>query len=463
MNPLETFVFNNFSSVHFGDLRLEKRCERILATFSKADMTKGFPMIFSDQYELKSFYRFMNNKKVTREKLLSGYQSHLVTAYDQCLQKAADNEPGYWYLIQDTMYTDFTQRKSLKGSYTQTTKNKGFIFHHGLMLNHQFIPQGLLFQDVLSRDRDQFGKSHDKQKRPIEDKESYKWLQGLQSGAQFCERSGAQLIHIMDREGDILDVIQEAERLGAKYVIRSTHNRVLPQEEDKLWDTLRTQAPDTFVIRSLRDENGTTYQARCELKYRQITINGFNKPIVAVYLKELNPIDYQRKRKEDVEWLLLTNLKVEDIHTAEWIVTIYSARWLIEEFHHCLQSGGCEIESRQFRSDDVLLDCITFLSAPAIKLLISRYLAKHQPEESATLIFNEKEMEFAQKAAPRYLKPVDVQDCQPNSVLWAIMLLSRMGGHQGIRQKGLPGYQTLWRGWFKFDQQLQGYLLSKDP
>lgn len=464
MNPLDQFMFDNFSTVDFNDLRLNHRCHSILSTFTRADLTKSFPSIFADRNQLKSFYRFMNNPKVNREKFLSGFHSHLVTSYGNDRDEPSDDEaPGYWYLIQDTMYTDFTQRKTIKGSYTQTLKNKGFILHHGLMLDDQMTPRGLLFQQVLHRQNEDFGKSHYKQQRRIEDKESYKWIEGLRAGAAFREESGAQLIHIMDREGDVLDVIKEAAGLEELFVIRSVHNRNLPQENSKLWDQLRTQAFHCIIERTLRDEDGKTYQARCELKYRIVCINGSDNPLVAVYLKELNPVDYQRKRLEAVEWLLLTNLAVDDDQTAEWIITIYCARWLIEEFHHCLQSGGCEIEKRQFREDEILLDCITFLSIPAIKLLLSRYLAREKPDECASLVFDDNEIELAQKLTPKYLKPSDYQDCQPQTVLWVIILLSRMGGHQGIRQKGLPGYQTLWRGWFKFDQHLQGYLLAKEP
>ncbi|MCB0304974.1 MAG: hypothetical protein KDI38_14480, partial [Calditrichaeota bacterium] len=91
------------------------------------------------------------------------------------------------------------------------------------------------------------------------------------------------------------------------------------------------------------------------------------------------------------------------------------------------------------------------------------YLARENPEEEMQKMFSDIEIEFAEKIAPRYLKPSDHQDARPRSVLWIIILLSRMGGHQGIRARGLPGYRTLWRGWAKFDQQLQGYLIAKDP
>lgn len=459
MITLDQFVEHNFSLIDFKDKRLSRRCEMIISTFSKRDMTKSFPELFSDRHCLKSFYRFMNNKKVNRELFLQNFSDYLKTAYRQ---RPADDD-GDWYLVQDTLYTDFNSRESLEGSYTQSVKNKGFILHHGLMLNSRFIPQGLLFQDVINRDREQFGKSHDKASRPIEDKESYKWINGLQAGARFTESCAASIVHIMDREGDILDVIKEAERLKARYVIRSTHNRNLPQENSKLWNTLRDLPQGSTIVRILRDKGGRTYQANCILKYRQVTINGFSKPIFAVYLKEVSPIHHQRKRKEDVEWLLLTNLDVTDYGNAEHIVNIYAHRWLVEEFHHCLQTGGCEIEKRQFRNDDVLLDTITLLSIPALKILLSRYLARENPEEEMQMMFSDIEIEFAEKIAPRYLKPSDHQDARPRSVLWIIILLSRMGGHQGIRARGLPGYRTLWRGWAKFDQQLQGYLIAKDP
>jgi len=53
---------------------------------------------------------------------------------------------------------------------------------------------------------------------------------------------------------------------------------------------------------------------------------------------------------------------------------------------------------------------------------------------------------LAKKLAEKYLKPIDKQLWGQYSNLWWLLLSGRMGGHQGFKQKGLPGWQTLWKG-----------------
>jgi hypothetical protein len=48
-------------------------------------------------------------------------------------------------------------------------------------------------------------------------------------------------------------------------------------------------------------------------------------------------------------------------------------------------------------------------------------------------------------------------------VLWWVLLMGRMGGHQGYKSKGLPGWQTLWKGISYFNSSLEGYSLIHAP
>jgi len=85
----------------------------------------------------------------------------------------------------------------------------------------------------------------------------------------------------------------------------------------------------------------------------------------------------------------------------------------------------------------------------------------HLRTETETIVSNPAEQEFAKKLAEKYLKPVDKQLCQPFTVLWWLILIGRLGGHQGIKQKGLPGWQTLWKGYSYFQSLAIGYGYAK--
>lgn len=83
------------------------------------------------------------------------------------------------------------------------------------------------------------------------------------------------------------------------------------------------------------------------------------------------------------------------------------------------------------------------LAIVTVKLLRSRFFAINQP--ITEVVPDEKEVRFIHILAEQYLKPIDLTIATKETVLWWILLLGRMGGHQGFKQKGLPGWQSMVR------------------
>lgn len=254
-------------------------------------------------------------------------------------------------------------------------------------------------------------------------------------------------------------------------VVRARHNRSFLTEQERhlksnkgkastrLWDYLRATSPSAIIQRQLRDDKGNGYQAPCHLSYHPVKLRDIKQPLYAVYLKEIIVPD---SNQEAVEWLLLTNLVVEEQQQALHVMDIYMLRWTIEDFHKCLKSG-CKLEQRQFDSLGALTNVLALLNLTAVRLLRMRYLAQHKPTHSAEEVFSQHELKLALHLAPQYLKSVDLKHAQPTSILWLVLLLARMGGHQGIRQKGLPGWQTLWKGYQLFEKIYTGFKINLAP
>jgi hypothetical protein len=72
------------------------------------------------------------------------------------------------------------------------------------------------------------------------------------------------------------------------------------------------------------------------------------------------------------------------------------------------------------------------------------------------------ERELARKIANKYLMPTDKLLCEPYTALWWLLLLGRMGGHQGLKNKGLPGWQTLWKGYSFFQSLAIGFKYANN-
>ena len=165
-------------------------------------------------------------------------------------------------------------------------------------------------------------------------------------------------------------------------------------------------------------------------------------PLQVVYLKQ---------KQGEVEWLLLTSLPVESQQEALFILDIYQQRWLIEEYHKCLKTG-CLLEQRQVNEADNLFNMIALLQITALKLLQLKDLTfEPTPEQTAALAV----------LAPRYLTKVEQIELPEGSALWLLLLMARLGGHQGLKQKGMPGWQTLWKGWQFFQVFLQGFAAAQ--
>lgn len=468
MNEASSCIQAQISVCRFGHQRRDNRFSSLMQQLLKNDISQSFPSLFGCQYELKNFYRFVNNASVTHQKIIEGYQQGLI---NYSLREQASGDQQTWYMIHDSSLASYNGRNKLDLGYLEQVESNGFVMHNGLLLNNCHEPLGLLHQQIIVRDRQDYGKRHRLKERAFEERESYKWIASLQSGQRFEQAGQRKLIHIMDREADVGALFNAAVSAKQNIVVRARHNRSFLTEQERhlksnkgkaltrLWDYLRAVSPSAIIQRQLRDDKGNGYQAPCHLSYHPVKLRDIKQPLYAVYLKE---IIAPGSNQEAIEWLLLTNLEVEEQQQALHVMDIYMLRWTIEDFHKCLKSG-CKLEQRQFDSLTALTNVLALLNLTAVRLLRMRYLAQHKPTHAAEEVFSQDELKLARHLAPQYLKPVDLKHAQPTSILWLVLLLARMGGHQGIRQKGLPGWQTLWKGYQLFEKIYTGFKINLAP
>jgi hypothetical protein len=447
--------------IQFGHLDRHTRYDKVIGALHSTNAFLSFPEVFKDQHQLKGFYRLINNKAVTHSTFISGYQSGLI----QYSKEQPELWP--WILVQDTMLTDYNSR-NLDLGYTQTTKSNGFLLHHGLLLDEKYFPLGLLHQQVIHRERDEFGKAADCENNSIAEKESNKWLKGVETGIKFSNETGRKLIHVMDREADIAEVINKCIASEQYFIIRARHDRstLTTTEKDKspspelyrMFYLLPELESSGSITRKLRNPKGKEYQASCYINFRPFKFRGIKEAITGVWIKEKS----SSADGPPAEWFLLTNLPVNNIEEAALVGEIYSKRWTVEDFHKCYKTG-CSIEKRQFDSRKTLTTSIGLLALTAVTLLRSRYFAKNAHDESfEKIVTNKLEQDLAKKLAEKYLKSIDKQLCEQYSTLWWLLLLGRMGGHQGYKQKGLPGWQTLWKGYAYFQSLMAGFELANN-
>jgi hypothetical protein len=318
------------------------------------------------------------------------------------------------------------------------------------------------------------------QRRDRDSRESLLWLRAVDNLAEatrLCRRrlglggpaGGPLEVDVADRGSDTLEFIDHEDLLKRKFVLRSQHNRnsrVGHSGEGapiKLHDHLRGLPEQARRVIELSE--------REERPARQATV-----AVAWAAVEVLPPEDYRgpyRKQPqrlwairvwevgapegaEAVEWFLLTNLPVEAVEQAWEKVDWYCCRWVIEEFHKA-QKTGCDIEDPQFTKVERLRPMIALLSVVAVQLLCLRDLSRDErlSELPAAEVLDEGYVEVL--SGWRY------GERRPLSVRAFFLALGRLGGHQGRKCDGAPGWLVLWRGWLDLQRLLAGARAAATP
>lgn len=170
-----------------------------------------------------------------------------------------------------------------------------------------------------------------------------------------------RIITVTDREGDLYDLYHEAyisPHKNSFWLIRAKTNRRLLDSDNNLQDmklieTVKATNPVGFIDFELptRDKNKKRLvkqaihvakvrlsppdRKRRKTRYQIVETN-------VVIATEVNPPPDQ----EPVEWILLTNVPIENAHDGHQIVKWYLCRWQIEIYFRVLKSG-CNVEKLQ--------------------------------------------------------------------------------------------------------------------
>lgn len=453
MTPSNLLSHYQISHFSFGDERLNKRSQSCLEQIFDRGSSLSFPNIFPEYKELKGFYRLMNHKKVSPEEIHKGANDGLCR---YLLSEHYDGEDTMLFNYSDTTFGKYKNRQ-LDLGYIELQTDNGIVIHTGILTNSAYIPLGISHQEFIFRDRSEYGKSKDRTKRSFEEKESYKWAKAIDWSKDFMQKTGTAVVNVMDREGDIGALFNYASEQDQLILVRSSSNRIVIGETELLKEFIRKEELAFTTVRELIDQKGKKHEVTCEIRYERVFLKGITQQISVVHLKAVNPPE----NMEETEWTMLSNADWEILPPLK-VIDAYTKRWRsTEDFHKCLKTG-CKMHERQFRSKESLINSIALLSLVAIRLLRMRHMSEETPDASVELVLQTEEIKIVDLLADQYLQKADLKHCKEKTVLWWVLLLGRMGGHQGYKNKGLPGWQTLYKGWTFFQTISKGVNLSKN-
>jgi len=445
-----------FEEINLGDERLNRRIIKLAEELSKQPQA-FINQASEDWADAKAAYRFFDNEKVSAEKIMIAHQSRVQQRMKEYKRVLA---------IQDTTEIDYTTHRKVTGlGQIGNEKGKGLMMHTSLIVTTQGLPLGLLAQEIWGRKKQKSKKSHKKQS--YKDKESYKWITALE---QTIENTPAatQVITICDREADIYEFLLRAEQLNASYVVRASWDRnLLMPEEINLWEALE----NTPIIGELEVEVGEKKSVKkqeparvakvgvrvseVELKPPQrlkaIRMEGW-KAIAgyAVYVKEINP----PQGVTPLEWMLLTNVEVNNFEDAIERIQWYSKRWSIEIYHKVLKSG-CRVEDCLLETAERLKRYLALMCVIAWRLFWLTHINRQNPQAPCTSILAESEWQ----ALYCRINKTSQLPIEPPTVGQAVRWIAQLGGFLARKGDGEPGITVIWRGWHRLTDIVSTWLI----
>jgi len=429
-------------TIDLGDKRLSDRYVQILEECSKRP-SSSILGTFKSWAAIKGAYRFFDNKKVTSEKLL---EHHYKTTRGRI--KAVEGERDV-LLIQDTSSLNYSNHRAKKElGKTSSYIDHGLLLHPTIAITPSRINLGLVEAEMWTRNTENETKDkHTLAMRPIEMKESSRWLRSFQIAeevAQQCPEK--QIFNIADREGDIYELFLKAQASTEKnafFIIRSAQNRLVSLPERKLKETMK-KAPIvgkiTFQQKGKGEKNRLVTQI---IRSKSIEFKSpIKKPgldrvnIHVVLSQELNP----PKGEKPIEWTILTNFPLKTLKDVQKILSYYTARWEIETYFKVLKSG-CKIEEVGLAKLHRLKNCLATYMVVAWQVMFLLKLGREYPDLPCELIFSPLEWKTAYMAIHRIEPPK-----KPPKLGEIVICIACLGGYLNRKSDPPPGPKVMWIG-----------------
>ena len=225
---MKEWIIEELETARIGDKRLDNRFRTLLDRFSEKP-TASIPGACKGWSETIAAYRFFKNDSVKADSILAPHRAATI-------QRMADHKVVL--MIQDTTELDYTGKNDIKDLGCLTYENrKGLLLHSTIAITPERLCLGVIDGKFL-RDTSEASETEDVpyRQKPIEQKESYRWLQGYRLCAEISEQvEETMIVNVADRESDIYEIFEEAQSCGnkAEWIIRSSQNRRLDGQLDK--------------------------------------------------------------------------------------------------------------------------------------------------------------------------------------------------------------------------------------
>jgi hypothetical protein len=445
------------ATAQLNDKRLEQRLTALLSALGDQPAA-GIPAACGGHAEMTAAYRFFDNPKVTPAAVLEPHFA--ATRQRLAAQPVA-------LLVQDTTEADLSRpHQQVEGTGPlDGGKRRGVFLHPLAAFTAEGTPLGTVSMQTWTREEADPKKEPARRNRPIEEKESFRWVQGLRAARHVAqELPQTQVVCLGDSDADLYELFVEprGER-PVEWLIRACRNRCVEGETEatrqKLRErvqaqpvlfthtiTVRTREPKTACEKRPRRVGRATRTATVEARAASVILHpprrsgGVTLPAVPVNVVLVSEPD-PPAGQPPVEWLLVTTLPVQTPEQVRQIIQYYCVRWMVEVLFRTWKSG-CRIEERRFEHLDRLLPCLALYWIVAWRVLLLCRLGRSCPDLDCEVLFEPAEWQSVWRVTQQ--EPVPEV---PPKLGVMVRLVAQLGGYVNRPNRvDPPGPQTVWLG-----------------
>ena len=412
----------------------------------------------------KAFYRIINNKKWKMEEFCN-------SLYKECCRRCEG--VSHVLCIQDTTelnYGSHSGRISAEDEhfgYGTWKGEKNCLFAHPTLVvdASNGLPLGFSSLKIWGRGNDSPGKKRTKWKRPLTEKESYRWAESALNTAGNISSDVCKTI-VGDRENDIYEVICCTLESGCEFLIRSSSDRPTTKDGKRLSEVM-DQSPVACVYElPLVGRKGRKRRtAKMELRFEQVTVLAppdtspdipKEQKVWCIHTREKQ--ESVPENEEPIEWRLLTSHEVSTVTQALACIEWYRLRWSIESLFRVVKSKGFALEDAQVETGEAMIKLIGMTFTAALHcMMLKTALEKEIENIPAKVVFTDTQL-IVMKAVLPSLEPKSARYTKgrnpypQNTLLWGAWIVAKLGGWNGrMTANDRPSHLILKRGWEQLD------------
>lgn len=441
-----------------GDERLDRRAGLMLEQMVATRSLVGRKFSGTREGQIGSL-RLLSSDRVTPDKLLAPHIARTIASAKGLRIVAA----------QDTTEINFAGREARRKGLGPAGNGdaKGFFIHPVIAIDATSEAViGVAGAKIWTRDA---VPTPPHRNRPLEDKESVRWLEGATCAADLMAVA-TQVIMVADREGDIYPLFAR-KPAGLDFVVRATHDRALA-EDGRLFTASADWAElGRMAVRvASRGPGDKGRVATVALKAGSVTIL---KPVSSgdkrdpaelrlgfVEAREVGPDPAVGPiATGPLLWRLVTTLPVATLADAEDAVRLYRLRWRIEEVFRTLKKDGLKLEDSQVETADRLFN-LAALGLVAATRIIQLVDARDGSTRPATDVIRADQIEAAAAiSATLEGKTERKKNGHPKgSLAWLAWITGRLGGWNCYYKP--PGPKTMADGLERLLNRIEGFTLA---